>query len=390
MVVGVGKNPYGSFDLRGTLQNNQLRVEKVYRTGRPKPKKPKKSVSVQKVRKPASARERKTPARKFASPAVNTSAANCASTVAQTGGLTQAEILSAQLTPRNRSERKRKIPGWIKEEAQGQGAQPAHMQQCLKILQQLSMQQNAGPFLERVDPVALNIPDYFKVIKNPMDLGTVRRRLEDHLYKSPDEFAAAVRLTFRNAMTYNKKGHLVHDWAVELSNVFERKYAAMMQDLGGFSQAKNAPPKRPGGKQPGKQARPAAKRSKSGNKYPRHHKASDDADQMTVAELQKQVEFMKRQMEEMKHMSMGHPGVGGGRKAPVNDDKRAMTFEEKRELSLNINKLPGDKLNRVLQIISERMPLGQQDPDQEIEIDIGKLDTTTLRHLQRYVKVCCL
>jgi hypothetical protein len=59
-------------------------------------------------------------------------------------------------------------------------------------------------------------------------------------------------------------------------------------------------------------------------------------------------------------------------------------------LSLAINKLTGDKLNRVLQIISERMPLGSQNGDEEIEIDLAKLDTPTLRHLQEYVKVGCV
>jgi len=31
-------------------------------------------------------------------------------------------------------------------------------------------------FAAPVDPVALNLPDYFTVVKNPMDLGTHRRR----------------------------------------------------------------------------------------------------------------------------------------------------------------------------------------------------------------------
>ena len=59
-----------------------------------------------------------------------------------------------------------------------------------------------------------------------------------------------------------------------------------------------------------------------------------------------------------------------------------MTFDEKRTLSMNINKLPSGKLNKVLQIIAESMPLGDQN-DEEIEIDIGALDTKTLRELQR-------
>ena len=35
---------------------------------------------------------------------------------------------------------------------------------------------------------------------------------------------------------------------------------------------------------------------------------------------------------------------------------RPMTYEEKRQLSLDINKLPGEKLGRVVQIIKQREP----------------------------------
>ena len=77
----------------------------------------------------------------------------------------------------------------------------------------------------------------------------------------------------------------------------------------------------------------------------------------------------------------------GSRMSYEFDENRPLTFDEKRKLSLDINKLSADKLTRVLQIISERMPISKQDTDQEIEIDIGSLDTQTLRHLQNYVKV---
>ena len=36
---------------------------------------------------------------------------------------------------------------------------------------------NQGIFNQPVDPVRLNIPTYTRVIKNPMDLGTVRQKL---------------------------------------------------------------------------------------------------------------------------------------------------------------------------------------------------------------------
>ncbi len=42
--------------------------------------------------------------------------------------------------------------------------------ECFKVLQHLMKQQIAWAFLEPVDPVKLNIVDYFDVIKTPMDL----------------------------------------------------------------------------------------------------------------------------------------------------------------------------------------------------------------------------
>ena len=50
-----------------------------------------------------------------------------------------------------------------------------------------------------------------------------------------------------------------------------------------------------------------------------------------------------------------------------------MTYDEKRQLSLDINKLPGDKLGRVVQIIQSReAALRDSNPD-EIEIDFEKV-----------------
>ncbi len=40
----------------------------------------------------------------------------------------------------------------------------------------------AWPFLTPVDTVKLNIPDYFMIIKRPMDLGTIKKRLDNNYY----------------------------------------------------------------------------------------------------------------------------------------------------------------------------------------------------------------
>ncbi|KAJ8345301.1 hypothetical protein SKAU_G00294940 [Synaphobranchus kaupii] len=76
--------------------------------------------------------------------------------------------------------------------------------------------------------------------------------------------------------------------------------------------------------------------------------------------------------------------VGGA----VVDKGKPMSYEEKRQLSLDINKLPGDKLGRVVHIIQSREPsLKNSNPD-EIEIDFETLKPSTLRELERYVSSC--
>lgn len=65
-----------------------------------------------------------------------------------------------------------------------------------------------------------------------------------------------------------------------------------------------------------------------------------------------------------------------------------MSYDEKRQLSLDINKLPGDKLGRVVHIIQSREPsLRDSNPD-EIEIDFETLKPSTLRELEAYVASC--
>ena len=55
-----------------------------------------------------------------------------------------------------------------------------------------------------VDPVALGLPDYAKLIKRPMDLGTVARKLDSGQYLSPEQVKKDVALVWKNCITYNK------------------------------------------------------------------------------------------------------------------------------------------------------------------------------------------
>lgn len=83
--------------------------------------------------------------------------------------------------------------------------------------------------------------------------------------------------------------------------------------------------------------------------------------------------------------------MSGGGSANGDDGEESslpMSYEEKRQLSLDINRLPGEKLGRVVHIIQSREPsLRDSNPD-EIEIDFETLKPSTLRELERYVKSC--
>lgn len=70
------------------------------------------------------------------------------------------------------------------------------------------------------------------------------------------------------------------------------------------------------------------------------------------------------------------------------DESVPMTYDEKHQLSLDINRLPGMKLGRVVQIIQSREPsMCDTNPD-EIEIDFETLKPSTLRELEKYVRFC--
>ncbi len=83
---------------------------------------------------------------------------------------------------------------------------------------------NQGIFNQPVDPVRLNIPTYTRAIKNPMDLGTVRQKLDAGEYENIDDFADDVRLTFKNAIKFNPEKHPVHTKAKMLLQCFEDVY----------------------------------------------------------------------------------------------------------------------------------------------------------------------
>ena len=98
------------------------------------------------------------------------------------------------------------------------------IKQCETLLKNLMQHKYSWVFNAPVDVVKLKIPDYFNIIKHPMDLGTIKKKLASGSYSSPLAFASDVRLTFTNAMTFNPPSNDVHIMADTLRKIFEKKW----------------------------------------------------------------------------------------------------------------------------------------------------------------------
>jgi len=104
-------------------------------------------------------------------------------------------------------------------------------QTCLSMTRNLIINKNGSPFAVPVNYLELNIPHYPEIVKNPMDLGSVQKKLNNHEYKTVDEWIADVRLTFANAMLFNPSDHLVHQMAKSLKTAFDKKLASVLEKL---------------------------------------------------------------------------------------------------------------------------------------------------------------
>lgn len=378
---------------------------------------------------------------------------------------------------------------------------------CNSVIKELFAKKHstyAWPFYKAVDVEGLGLHDYYEIIKQPMDLGTVKLKMERREYRTPDEFANDVRLVFTNCYKYNPADHEVVKMARRLQDVFEAKMARMpdepeptavsdqMSPDASDSEPTTAARPTQGPPAPATTGGPGA--GGGGDASDSDAANSDDSDDSaddSEAERERKLQSLQEQLRRIteqisslaaqsrkskkkkknkdrsrgehrehhrehrtekehhresgkgagtatkdnnnaggkggdKGVSPSKPGRGkrgegrGGtaaaaassslgppkqkrtRKDPQlpstsghgafdsedEDSAKPMSYDEKRQLSLDINKLPGDKLGKVVHIIQSREPsLRDSNPD-EIEIDFETLKPSTLRELESYVAQC--
>ncbi|KAL7613735.1 hypothetical protein Lser_V15G04832 [Lactuca serriola] len=98
----------------------------------------------------------------------------------------------------------------------------------LFILDRLQKKDTHAVFSDPVDPNEL--PDYHEIIKQPMDFGTVRRKLDEGLYSNLEELEADVYLICSNAMQYNSSDTIYFRQARSILELAKRDFENLRQE----------------------------------------------------------------------------------------------------------------------------------------------------------------
>jgi hypothetical protein len=107
---------------------------------------------------------------------------------------------------------------------------PAYLPEAKAILRELRAKDTNKWFSSPVDAEALGLTDYFGVVKNPMDLGTVQMKIDAKRYKDFDDCIEDMRLTFVNALMYNPRGSPVYRAATDLTSFLEERTKLQVND----------------------------------------------------------------------------------------------------------------------------------------------------------------
>ncbi|PVU93735.1 hypothetical protein BB559_003178 [Furculomyces boomerangus] len=246
---------------------------------------------------------------------------------------------------------------------------------CGSIIRELFKKQYydiAFYFYEPVDYVALNIPNYPKIIKQPMDLGTINSNITQNKYSNALEFYNDVKLVFQNCYKFNPKKHPVHVAGKQLESLFDRKWNEM------FPSNTSAPHDSTPAKRPRKSIVGDGSHSTSTHIDSRNG-SSDRFDSLATTKTpsSKKTDGSSISKSKSKTKSITEPT---NTTTPEGD----LTLQEKRQLSRVIETLPPERLMVAFEIIQSGYPEVIEQKE-EIELDIDVLDFKTLRKLYQYV-----
>lgn len=108
-----------------------------------------------------------------------------------------------------------------------QALNPEDQRRCERLLLYIFCHELSVGFRE---PVPSSVPNYYKIIKQPMDLKRVKKKLQlrsSQYYQSTLEFVSDMRLVFKNCAKYNEVGSEMAISGKAVSLYFEEKLQEM-------------------------------------------------------------------------------------------------------------------------------------------------------------------
>ena len=267
---------------------------------------------------------------------------------------------------------------------------------CDSVLSELTKSKHHKinwPFLEPVDVVALNIPHYLKVIKKPMDLGTIQRNLKTGQYQNAKEFHNDVQLVFANCFKFNPSDQPVHKAGKELQAMFNSLWSEKQTWI-----AQHAPV-----------SEPQSSDAESGDEA----EADDDDDeaensdsyilqlQQQINDLSEKAQTLLRHKSQKKATKQGKKGAKTTTAAkpkkstlppppkPAKKQRKTkapqpLSYEQQTWISETMQTLGDHETAVVIDLVKRNRPDLVAEGD--LELDMEELTQDELRELYRYLK----
>ncbi|XP_016986279.1 bromodomain-containing protein 4 [Drosophila rhopaloa] len=231
---------------------------------------------------------------------------------------------------------------------------------CKVIIKRLfasSYKNIAWVFYEPLDAQLLGLHDYHEIVKEPMDLSTVRHRVNTGCYQTAADFAKDVRLIFYNTYLYTNPGHLCYEMAKKLQLVFEEMYAQVQLYN---CQGNNLDPD-----------------DDSSSNSSSSSDSSDDSSETSSNEAEVSSSEVASSIQQ-DPPEWTPPQISGNSR-----DGNPFTTEEDLDLHAKIQQLDGEVLLHVIHLV-QRME-GAEYGNKELEFDVCQLKVHTKRSILDYL-----
>jgi bromodomain-containing factor 1 len=255
------------------------------------------------------------------------------------------------------------------------------------------------PFVAPVDPVALNIPSYFKIIKKPMDFGTIEKNLKNGVYQSAKDLYSDAQLVFGNCYKFNPEGDAVNKMGHDMEDLFEslwKEKSAWLAQHG----SEQSPDVYSDAEEEDDDDEEEEEVDPAHAQFLAIQQQIAQLNQTAQALLKQQtggrltppkVASSKKSSKKVKNRKQSlplavPPPTKPGRSKPRTKAPAPLSFTQKQEISEGISTLGDADMRKAVQIIRNGCPHLANVHDDEMELDMDEINDETLRELFKFIK----